>query len=146
MINTTLIEIPQWGTVTLIELVWLLGGLLAVFTSVIHLPVLVGDWKIAKQTNRETLVVVSWSYVRREAVRFFQGIIIVAIGTYAAIQAPLIPGPAIISFAALVLTAGLILLSLSISFMSWLDFKTRKDVEALIDQGKNGLYIYKEPQ
>lgn len=138
MLATTLIEIPSWGDVTLIEAIWLGFGLMAVFFTLIHLGPLYDDWRVAKLTERPVLSKVAWGYVRREIIRLAQGICLTTIGIYAAVEPPAIPGPAVVSIVGLVLTGVLMALSFLISLQSMLDWRTRDEVQRLIAAGSNG--------
>lgn len=138
MLTTTLIEVPSWGDVTLIEGVWLASGLLALCVTIFHLGPLYDDWRVAKLTGRIVLAKVAWAYVRREIIRMAQGACLTTIGIYAAVEPPAIPGPAVVSLVGLVLTGVLLALSLLVSLQSMLDWRTREEVQRLIAAGHNG--------
>ena len=140
LIATTLVRVPAWGDITLIEAIWLAAGLLAMFVTIFHLGPLYDDWRVAKLTGRVVLAKVAWGYVRREIIRLAQGVCLTAIGMYAAFEPPAIPGPAVVSIVGIVLTCVLLALSLLVSLQSLLDWRTRDEVQRLIAQGKNGTH------
>lgn len=145
MLTTTLIEIPSWGNVTLIEAIWLASGLIALSVTAVHLGPLYEDYIAAKISGRAILGKVAWGYVRRELIRMAQGICLVTIGAYAAIEPPSRPGPTVVSLVGLVLTAVLFILSFLVSLQSVFDWRTREEVQRLIAAGENGVYKT-EPQ
>ncbi len=134
----TLIEVPAWGTMTLIEAVWLASGLLALIVTGRHLFPLYDDWRVAKSTGRPVLEKVAWAYVRREIIRMAQGLCLVTVGAYAALQEQAIPGPAVVTITGLVLTVILLILALLISLQSVMDWRTRGEVQDLLSAGTNG--------
>lgn len=141
MLAATLIRIPSWGNVTLIEAVWLASGLLAVGFAVAHLGPLYDDWRIATLTGRPVLAKVAWGYLRRELIRLGQGACLSTIGVYAAAEPPALPGPAFVSVVGLVLTAVLLALAFLVSLQSRLDWRTRREVQDLIAAGQNGFHV-----
>lgn len=138
MITTTLIQIPQWGRLTLLEGVWLGSGLMALGFSAAHLPQLTRDYIVSLQTGRRVLQIVAWGYVRRELFRFLQGACLTVIGAYAALLENPIPGPAKVSIVGLVLTSVLFLLAFLVSAQSFFDWRTRTETQRLIAE-ENGI-------
>lgn len=143
MLATTLIEIPSWGTMTLIEAIWLASGLLALIFTIFHIGPLYDDWRVSKLTGRLVLSKVAWGYVRREIIRMAQAVCLTTIGVYAAVTEPVTPGPAVVSVVGLVLTGVLLCLAFLVSLQSLLDWRTRSEVQDLIAHGENG-HIAKE--
>jgi len=133
-----MIEVPSWGPVTLIEAIWLLSGLLALFVTAFHLSPLYDDWITAKSTGRVVLEKTQWGYLRREVIRMLQGVCLTVIGVYAAAQPSPIPGPAYVTPVGLVLTGVLLALSFLVSAQSLLDWRMREQVDELIAHGANG--------
>lgn len=138
MIGQTLIEIPAWGTLTLIEAIWLVSGLTAMIFAGSHIRPLYDDWALARDSGRPVLTAVAGGYLRREIVRLAQGVCLASIGVYAALEPPAIPGPAFVTPVGLVLTGVLLTVSLLVSVQSGWDWRTRHEVQRLIAEGKNG--------
>lgn len=135
LFGATLIEIPQWGDANLIEVVWLITGILMILVSLWALPKVIGDYFITQRipghyTVARTLL--ARGHVRREVIRFAQGGIVTFIGVYAVLQPPPVPGPALVSPFALVLTAGLILLGALTAVQSVLDSRQRAIAEQIL--------------
>jgi hypothetical protein len=131
-VSVTLIEIPQWGSATLIEVIWLLSGLLAFVFTNLRLPSLWHDYRDTTEMHEEDLCLIARGYLRREAIRLLQSICIVSIGLYSVSQDPATPGAARVSIAGLILTAGLIMVSLLVAAQSYLDWRDREDVRRII--------------
>lgn len=138
MLNATLIEIPSWGPLNLIEAIWLFSGVGALAFTTAHVRPLYRDWVAAGMAGRPVLRLVAGGYLRRELIRMTQGGCLSAIGVYAALEPPPAPGPARISVIGLVITGMLLALAFLVSAQSWLDWRTRRAVQALIGQGHNG--------
>jgi hypothetical protein len=132
MIASTLIEVPQWENATLIEVIWLVSGLFALTLTLLRLPVLLRDYRYAQERGDGDLCVISRSYLRREIVRIAQAGAVIAIGVYAVLSPPLVPGPARISLVGLWLTGTLISISLLIGLQSFLDWRDREKVNKII--------------
>lgn len=138
MLGTTVIEVPSWGNMTAIEAIWLASGLLAMFVTLLHIRLLYQDWRIMLATGRPLLIETSWAYLRRETIRLLQGLCLVVIGAYAAVEPQAIPGKPVVTLVGLVLTVVLLTMALLISVQSLLDWRTRQTLETLIRQGQNG--------
>lgn len=128
----TLIEIPQWETINLIEAIWLGSGLLALSFAALRTPALLRDYRDALIANEPDICIIARGYLRREIIRIAQAICVVGIGTYAAQEPPLTPGPAQISVTGLVLTAVLILISLLVALQSFFDWRDRGDIRRIV--------------
>ena len=128
-----LIEVPQWGNVTLIEAVWLCSGLLAFTLAILRLPLLWRDARAARRVREKDLYVLARGYLRRELVRIWQALTIIIIGFYASVQPPAIPGPARISVTGLILTGGLLALGLLVALQSFLDWRDRAEVKRILE-------------
>lgn len=127
-----MIEIPQWGNVTMVEAIWLTSGLLALAVSSLRLPALIRDLHYAQWLGDDDLCVIARGYRRREIVRILQAGAVIAIGVYAAAEPPVIPGPARITWVGLWLTATLISMSLLVALQSLLDWRDREKVKRII--------------
>lgn len=132
MIADTLVTIPAWGRVTLLEAIWLASGVMAVMFTLAHMRALVEDYLAAAGTGRPVLSAVAWAYLRRETIRFLQGLCLSVIGIYACWQPSPAPGPSKVSVIGLVLTFVLFSLGLLVSLQSHWDWKTRHEVQRLI--------------
>ena len=138
---TRLYEVPQWGTATLPEVIWLFSGVLALFFCAAHLPSLVRDYRAARTVKSSgaglnqprVLRLVAWSYVRRELIRLVQAGIIAGFGIYGTVIPPAAPGPAVISILGIILTGLFLIINFSVALMSWWDFKTRSQVQTLLE-------------
>lgn len=128
-----LIEIPQWGTLNLIEAIWLFSGLVALGFALLRIRSLWGDYMATKKIGQDDLCIIARGYLRREAIRIAQAITIIGIGIYAGLDPPAIPGPARTSITGLVLTAALILVSALVSIQSLLDWRDREEVRRILE-------------
>ena len=128
-----LIEIPEWGTVNLIEAVWLFSGLLAFACAALRAHPLVSDYRIANSIGEKDLNVIARGYMRREFIRLAQASIIIAIGAYGAHEPSALPGPARVSTTGLIITAGLISISFFVSLQSVLDWRDREKVNWILE-------------
>lgn len=129
---TVVITVPQWGTVTLIEAIWLASGLVAFALSLRRLPALLDDYRFAQMNQEDDLYVIARGYLRRELVRVLQAGAVISIGVYAAIQPSPVPGPAKITLVGLWLTATLISISVLVALQSYLDWRDREKVNRII--------------
>ena len=132
---TILVPIPQWGTVSLIEAVWTLVGIIAIMFSLWNLPRVVVDWVLARHATggqwTAARILIARGHIRRELIRFAQGVIIFAIGVYADIQPNLVPQVTILG---LIITAGLVLLAGLVALQSYLDRIQRKQAEEVLQE------------
>lgn len=134
--STTLIEIPQWGTWTLIEALWLAAGVLALGVSSVRIRVLWWDYQDTRALGEDDLRLLARGYLRREIVRIATATDIIAIGLYVGLQAAPVPGPAYVTVGALVLTAGLIVVALLVSVQSILDWRDRRAIREAIRRSR----------
>lgn len=132
MIAVTLIEIPSWGNVTLIEAMWLISGLVVLTVSSAYLRPLSLDWMAAAASRRDVLRVVAAGNLRREVLRLAQGLAIAGIGIYVATQPTAVPGPAVTTVTGLVLTGALIAIALLVAGGSISDWHARGEVRGYI--------------
>jgi len=135
LVGALLIPIPQWGTVSLIEAVWTLVGLVAVIVSGLSTPKVLVDYIVAKHAPPSALsdarVLLARGHVRRELIRLAQGLIILGVGLFA----DLTPNPfTSITLAGLVLTTGLVSLAALVALQSTLDKIQRAQAEELLEQ------------
>lgn len=137
--HETLIEIPQWSTVTLIELIWLLAGILAFSISAVRFRPLLLDYRYTQALGEDDLCIIARGYLRREAVRVAQALCIISIGVYSAIAPPAFQqatgaNAARVSLVGVVITGVLISISLLISVQSSLDWRDRNQVKRIIKE------------
>ncbi|MDF2751648.1 MAG: hypothetical protein K0S82_30 [Gaiellaceae bacterium] len=121
-------EIPSWGSWTLIEIIWLATGLIALMFSLARIRSLVWDYQDAVAVGEDDLRLIARAHLRREVIRIAQGVAIVGIGLYVGLQEQMVPGPARVTTGGLVLTAGLIWIAAGIALQSALDWRARSQV------------------
>jgi hypothetical protein len=132
-VGAFLIEIPSWGSASLIEIVWTLIGVGVIGVSLYALPRVVADWKLAKRGQRgPAMTLLARGHIEREFLRLAQGFIILAVGIYAAITPSIVPGPVVISLTGLVITAGLLLLGVLVAVQSIRDRQRRTAAERIL--------------
>lgn len=139
LMGTTLIEVPSWGSVSLIEALWTLSGVVMIVVSAWALPVVVEDYVITKRVPgyySDARALIARGHVRREVIRLAQGGIVTVVGLFAIFTDPARPGPTLITPLGIVLTAGLIALALLTAFQSVLDRRQRDHAEALIGEAR----------
>ena len=137
MISQTVIGVPAWGSVTIIEAIWLLTGISAMFFTAAHIRPLYDDWVAARLDGRPEIQLVAAGYLRREVIRFLQGVCLMSIGLYAAASEPAI-GKNVVTPVGLVLTMVLFLLAVLVSVQSWWDWRTRHELTNLVLSTING--------
>jgi hypothetical protein len=131
---TTLIEIPSWGTASLIEIVWTLCGVAVIVFSVYGIPYTISLWRTAVQQGDEVMEILAGGYVRRESFRVIQGVLIAAIGVYGCVIGQPRPGPVVVSPVGLFLTCGLLLIGATIAAQSMLDRRQQRRTTELLDE------------
>lgn len=124
-------NVPQLGSVTLIEVVWLLAGVVALAFTAGHLRPLRDDYAVARRLGEPGIIVAARGNLRRELLRFSFGLTICAVGMFAAAQPPVVPGPARVSEVGLLITAGLLWLGWGTALMSWWDWRDREEMDRL---------------
>lgn len=137
LMGTTLIEVPSWGTISLIEALWTLSGVVMLAASAWALPKVLGDYVITRRVPghySEARELLARGHVRREAIRVVQGLIVLGVGLFAAFTDPVSPGPVVTTPLGLVLTAGLFMLAILTAVQSVLDRRQRDQAERLIVQ------------
>jgi hypothetical protein len=132
VISATIIEIPQWGTVTLIETVWLASGLVAFVFAALRMRPLLADYRLAVEAGEDDVCIIARGYLRRETIRVAQAVCVISIGLYAAVDAPVVPGPARVSIVGLVITGVLITISLLVALQSFLDWRDRNEIRRIL--------------
>lgn len=132
MFATTLIEIPQWGNVTLIELIWLMTGVIAMLFTGIHIKPLWTDYNTSRLTKNRILIVMARDYFRREILRCLEGSLITGLGCYVCALKPVAPGPAYISIVGLIVTIVFLLIGTFVSIQSNWDWYSRKEIQHLL--------------
>ena len=134
MTAVTLIEIPQWGNVTLIEAIWLASGVLGMLVSLLRMSPLRRDYLNARAIGDQFLRVLARSYLRRESIRIAASGAIISIGVKVCWDPPPVPGPANVSIVGLWLTATLLAVALSFSVQSILDWRDRKELRRILGE------------
>ena len=135
VVGATLIEVPAWGSISLIEALWTATGLGMIVLSLWALPRVVEDWIITRRVPghySEARTLLARGHIRREAIRLVQGAIVTAVGLYASLV-PGVTDPVVVTPATLVLTAGLLSLGALSGLQTILDRRVRNAAEALID-------------
>lgn len=126
MIAVTLIQIPQWGTVTLLELIWTAIGGATVLFVLCMLNVVFDGFRATEKGTVERMA--AGAYVRREIVRLAQGGLILGVGLYSDLQPPLVPGPGFVTPAGLILISSLYLLAILVVIQSFGDWHGRNEI------------------
>lgn len=132
-------HVPHWGNATLIELLWTTAGLLVTAITLAYLVQVLrafnGVITIAVQEKPsvavEVLVLLAWGYVRREALRFSTGLLILGVGVLASLS-PTPGGVTLVSVTGLVLTAALFGIALLVALQSVLDGRQRRRAEEIL--------------
>jgi SNF family Na+-dependent transporter len=125
-LSTTIIEIPQWGHITLIEILWTTIGLFTVIFVLAMLRIVtLGMLGTPKGTIERDASV---AYVRREIVRLLQGLCIFGVGVYVTFFAASPPGPAFITIPGLAITIALFGIAGSVVLQSILDWRARRKI------------------
>lgn len=135
LMGTTLIEVPSWGTVSLIEALWTLSGVLMLAVSGWAFPKVLGDYVVTRRVPghySDARELLARGHVRREAIRIAQGVIVLGVGLFAVFTEPVTPGPVVTTPLGLVLTAGLFALALLTAAQSILDRRQRDQAERMI--------------
>ena len=133
----SLIEIPSWGRVTLIEVLWLASGIMALAFATLRIQPLWIDYQITKRLGKQDLCIIAFGYLRREILRIVTASSITFIGIYVCVTSPMIPGPARVSITGLIITACLFLISLIVSLNSILDWRDRNNTIEIVNR-RNG--------
>jgi hypothetical protein len=135
--STLLIPVPQWGTASLIEIIWFVVGLCAFIFSMVAMPKVVTDYVLSRDAaDRGSKVgkarlLLARGHVRREVIRLIQSGIIMGIGAYALVQPNLFTK---ITPSGLILTIGLVALAVLVAFQSLLDRNQRRHAEDVLDR------------
>jgi hypothetical protein len=135
--STLLIPIPQWGTASLIEIIWFAVGLCAFILSLVSTPKVLTDYGISKEAPDrgsvvgEARLLLARGHVRREVIRLLQSGIIMSIGAYALVQPNVFTK---ITVSGLILTAGLVALAVLVALQSLLDRNQRRHAEEVLDR------------
>ena len=132
-----IIHLPEYKTVNLVEAVWMATGIFTVLFCARHIRPLLKDYNLARNLvksdpAKEYLLIVSFSYVRREVVRMFQGALIIGLGIYA-MSLPSPGGHAVITPVGIVVTGVLMLIGASAALQSWWDNNTRGHILRILD-------------
>jgi hypothetical protein len=130
--HNSLIEIPEWGRVSLVEVLWLASGIMALTFATLRLKPLWIDYQITKRLDHEDLCIISFGYLRREVLRIVSALSIVVVGVYTCATNSAVPGPSRISVTGLVITASLFIISLAVSAQSILDWRDRNKTIAIV--------------
>ena len=130
--HNSLIDIPSWGRVTLIEILWLASGLMALTFASLRVKPLWVDYTITKHLDQQDLCIIAYGYLRREVLRIITASSITFIGIYVCVTTPVTPGPARVTVTGLILTACLFVISLIVSLNSVLDWRDRNNTIAIV--------------
>lgn len=133
--HNSLIEIPEWGTITLIEVLWLASGLMALAFASLRIRPLWIDYELTKRLGDADLYIIARGYLRREALRIVTALAITFIGAYSVLTNPAFSGPARVSVGGLLVTASLFVVSLIVSMNSILDWHDRVRTMEIIRRG-----------
>ena len=133
MLAETLIHVPQFWTVSLLELVWTISGVILLVIVTLNFRDLLDEIGLRPGVRgakeRHASLVIVHSYYRREFIRMFKAIIVIVIG----IVADIAPNPIEYTNATgLVLTFGLFTLSALVALQSILDRLDRHHVSRII--------------
>lgn len=136
--HQTLIEIPRWKTVTLVEALWLASGIMAMTFASLRLKPLWYDYQISKRLGQDDLCIIAFGYLRREALRVATALSIIGTGIWTCTTDSARPGPAVTSISGLFLTASLLSISLIVSVQSVMDWNDRnKTIDIVLKRDKN---------
>lgn len=132
MIAVTLIRVPSYGTVSLIEFIWTMTGLITILYCVFQLRRAEFRLYDVKRSGRNgSMILLAKGYVEREIVRVLQGVCIFGIGIYADVQtAP--GGVNYITPAGIVITFALFMLGVLVVFQSVSDAMRAKKVSNVL--------------
>lgn len=125
----TIIRIPEWGPVTLIEALWTATGVGCLAVCLPSLRQAYRDWRAAGRRD-EIVRILAFGYLRRELFRVGQGCFILAVGVVADYQTS--PGPSVITPVGLVLTGCLFGIGVFVGLTSYFDRRQRTHVAALL--------------
>lgn len=130
--HNTLIEVPAWGSATLVEILWLASGLMALLFSSLRIRPLWLDYQVTKRLKQEDLCIIAFGYLRREILRIVTAIDIALIGLWYVANSSPIPGPAKLTIGGLLITVGLFIISLIVSVNSVLDWRDRNNTIEIV--------------
>lgn len=120
-LSTTIIEIPGWGDVSIIEAIWdFIGAASAAIILYSLYPVYV-DWRNASGILRP----IAGGYFRREVIRLVQAIAVLGIGIYASLTPPAFHNHDYTTPTGIVLTFALFVIGVGIGLQSFLDKRLR---------------------
>lgn len=129
----TLIEVPSWGTMSLIEALWLGSGLTALVFALLRMRPLWDDMRNVRDLKEDDLCVIAKGYLRRELIRLAQATCVISVGLYSAAEPSAIPGPTRVSIVGLVITTVLITISALIALQSYLDWRNRTAIKRILE-------------
>lgn len=133
MLAEHLIHVPQYGTVSLLELAWTISGVMLLTVVAANLHDLFDEIGLRPGVRgakeRQASIVIVRSYYRREFIRLFKAVIVTVIGVVADIAPNLTEYT---NTTGIVLTVGLFILSLLIGLQSILDRIDRHRVSRII--------------
>lgn len=134
MLAETLIRVPQYGTVSLLELVWTVSGVGLMVLIFVNFKDLLDEIGVRPglrgAKERHASLVIVHSYYRREFLRLFKSFIITGIGIVADVAPNL---SHYTNATGLVVTVGLFSLSALVGLQSVLDRIDRKRVSQIIE-------------
>lgn len=127
-LSTVLIKIPAWGTVTLIEMIWTVIGVLSSIIVVADFHQASVDYKLVISSSRNgAMKILAWGYVRRGALRGVTCASLLTVGVYSCIQAS--PnGVNYISIVGIVITVCFFFIGSVTALQAFFDYRQRKQV------------------
>lgn len=134
-------RVPEWGTVTLVELIWLVLGVLGVAITAAALVLIARDRRVfyanigtgLDPTRREAVHLLWRSHLLREAGRVFQMTIMLSIGAWACTQPPLVR-PTITTPTGLIITFALFVWAAFAAGQSIADSLVRRRITEILDE------------
>lgn len=135
--HNSLIEVPEWGTANLIEILWLFSGLMALSFAGLRIRPLWIDYQLSKRLGYDDLRIIARGYLRREALRVVTAASIIFIGSYTCLVDSVVAGPARVTVGVLIITAALFVISLIVSVNSILDWRDRALTIEIVNRRKN---------
>lgn len=130
-----LIHVPGWGPTSIIEIAWMIVGVLVVCQVVYDLREVLRDLLAADHFPDRAVHEIAWGYVRRELARLFQASILLAVAVFAAVQYPL-PGQNT-THTGFGLQIAFVIVGLVVGLQSFMDRRQRAKVNRLLLE--NGL-------
>ena len=126
MFSSTLIEIPQWHGITILEAIWTVVGLITVILVLCMLKIVTEGWLSTPEGTIERDA--SRAYVRREVIRLLQGLCVFGVGIYVTFWVDSPPGPAYTTIAGLIVVIALFAIAILVALQSLWDWQARNRI------------------